>query len=83
MAKQELQAWERVLVARAQGKDVDPEDLAEARAASRPGSLGWAARVAAQAAPKREPAPVGEGQFRRAVLERLGVTAQDDGPDAA
>lgn len=81
--KKELQAWQRVLVARAQGQDVDPEDIEAARAAAKPGSVGWAARVAAQAVTKREPAPEGPDRFRDAVLARLRGPAGDDDPPAA
>ena len=81
--KPELQAWQRVLVARAQGKDVDPADIEEARAAARPGSVGWAARVAAQAVPRREVAPEGPDRFRSAVLGRLSRDTDDGGPSAA
>jgi hypothetical protein len=83
MAEQQIQAWQRVLVARAQGRDVDPADVEEARASARPGTVGWAARVAAQAVAKRQAAPEGPDSFRAAVLARLGKTVEDDGPDAA
>ncbi|WP_181810904.1 hypothetical protein [Streptomyces ipomoeae] len=76
-------AWQRVLAARARGQEVDPADLEEARAAARPGTVGWAVRVAAQAAPKRQAAPEGPDRFRNAVLARLGYETEDDGPDAA
>ncbi|MGW3846892.1 hypothetical protein [Streptomyces fagopyri] len=80
--QQKAPAWQRVLVARAQGHDVDPADLAEARAVSKPGTVGWAARVAAQATPKREPAPEGPDRFRAALRAQLSGS-DDDGPPAA
>ncbi|MFG2948164.1 hypothetical protein [Streptomyces adustus] len=84
MAEQNTQAWQRILVARAQGREVDPEDLAEARAVARPdGAGGWAAHVAAQAAPERQPAPEGPHRFRDAILARLNRAAQNDAPPAA
>lgn len=84
MAEQQRQAkaWERVLAARAMGQAPDPADVEEARAAAKPGTVGWAARVAAQAAPKREAGPEGSDRFRKAVLHRLGHDT-DDGPGAA
>ncbi|GAB2946668.1 hypothetical protein [Streptomyces heilongjiangensis] len=81
--KKVVPAWQRVLAARAQGRPVDPADLEEARAASRPGTVGWAARVAAQVAPKRQAAPDGPDRFRAAVLARLGYDVEDDGSGAA
>lgn len=83
MAEQKTQAWQRILVARAQGREVDPADIAEARAASRPGTVGWAARVAAQAVTKREKAPEGPDRFRDAVLARLRGSDEDGAPPAA
>jgi hypothetical protein len=83
MAERQMQAWQRVLAARAMGQDVDPADVAEARAAAKPGTVGWAARVAAQTVSKRQSAPEGPDRFRAAVLARLGKTVEDDGPDAA
>lgn len=70
------------MAARAQGRDVDPADIEEARAASRPGTVGWAVRIAAEAAPKRQAPPDGPDRFRTAVLGRLGQD-EGDGPDAA
>lgn len=81
--KKELSAWQRVLAARALGQDVDPADVEEARAAARPGSVGWAARVAASAVSKRQTAPEGADRFRDAVLARLRGPAEDDDPPAA
>lgn len=79
--KPKTSAWQRVLAARAMGQEVDPADIEEARAAAQPGTVGWVAKVAAQAAPVREKGPEGEDRFRAAVLSRLGV--KDDDPDAA
>jgi hypothetical protein len=83
MTEKPMPAWQRVAVARAQGRDVDPADIEEARAASRPGTVGWAARIAAQAAPSRRAAPEGPDRLRAAVLAQLGDAGEDDGPDAA
>ncbi|MFC4500664.1 MULTISPECIES: hypothetical protein [Streptomyces] len=82
MAERQMKAWERVLAARAMGQDPDPADVEEARAASRPGTVGWAAKVAAQAAPQKRPAPEGRARFRDAILARLNRDS-GDGPDAA
>jgi hypothetical protein len=81
--QQNTQAWMRILTARAQGREVDPADIEAARAAAKPGSVGWVARVAAEAAPKRQAPPDGPDRFRAAVLARLGRDVEDDGPDAA
>ncbi|MEU6373942.1 hypothetical protein [Streptomyces sp. NPDC046909] len=82
MAEKQPSAWQRVMAARAMGQEPDPQDIEEARAASRPGTVGWAVRVAARAVPEREPVPEGPDRFRRAVLGRLGRD-NDDGPSAA
>lgn len=81
-AEKEIPAWQRVLVARAQGREADPADVEAARSAAKPSSEGWAARVAAQAAPVREKVPEGPHRFRDALLQRLNRD-RDDGPDAA
>lgn len=81
-AENEIPAWQRVLVARAQGREADPADVEAARAAAKPSSEGWAATVAAQAAPERRTAPEGPHRFRDALLQRLN-RAHGDGPDAA
>lgn len=83
MTEKPMPAWQRILVARAQGKDVDPADLAEAQAAARPGTVGWAARVAARAEPVRRSAPEGQDRFRAAIRARLGRDSSDGGPSAA
>lgn len=84
MAEKEVPAWQRAVVARAQGREADPADVAEARAAARPPGEGWAARVAARTAPVRQEVPEGPDRFRAAILARL-VRADDDsgGPSAA
>lgn len=82
MAEQQMKAWERVLAARAMGQDPDPADVEAARAAAKPGTVGWAARVAAQAVPQKKPAPEGHARFREAILARLNRD-HDDGPNAA
>lgn len=82
MAEQQISAWQRVLVARAQGREPDPKDIEEARAAARPGTVGWAARVAARTVPEHTPAPEGQARFRDAILARLN-RSHGDGPDAA
>lgn len=88
MAEQKTPAWQRVLAARATGQEVDPADIEEARAASRPGTVGWAARVAARAIPGQQTRPQlsvpaeGQARFRAAILARLN-REHGDGPDAA
>lgn len=77
--------WQQVAAARAQGRDVDPEDVAEVRRAARPPAEGWAKAVADRAVSKRRQ-PRREGEtYESAILERLGMTRpqDDDGPDAA
>ncbi|MCX4858952.1 hypothetical protein OG426_19455 [Streptomyces canus] len=83
MAEKQPSAWQRVLAARAMGQEVDPADIDEARAASRPGTVGWAAKVAARAVTKRVPAPEGPDRFRAAVLARLAPDDNEGGPTAA
>lgn len=83
MAEKQTRAWERVLAARAMGQPVDPQDVETARADARPGTVGWEAQVAAQAAPTREPAPEGPHRFRDAILARLNRDARNDDPPAA
>ncbi|MFE5139269.1 hypothetical protein ACFRDV_16600 [Streptomyces fagopyri] len=82
MTEQQTPAWQKILAARAQGQPVDPEDLEQARVDAKPGTVGWAARLAAQAAPKRQEAPEGPDRYRAALRVRLGHTP-DDGPPAA
>lgn len=82
MTEKPMPAWQRILVARAQGKDVDPADLAEAQAAARPGTVGWAARVAARAEPVRQAPPEGPDRFRDAIRAQL-ARDDSDGPTAA
>lgn len=81
MTEKQTPAWQKILAARAQGQGVDPEDLEQARADAQPGTVGWAVRVAAQAAPKPEEGPEGPDRYRAALRARL--RPDDGGPTAA